>query len=193
MRSATKTPPRLSSRQTIQVVVTPTTSVPLVPLAILLQVLSVHLCSSPSTLLTIQGDWEDIESDNGSPRRHEGGGIDLSEHFQRTVSISGSVSERLIDSEFSYSSANEAKRGPWSEVAGTGSWHTGSATARSASSSFNPNKYGNPSAPSMSGSMHSFNSSIVEQSQSGSERVETKNGFAKIKAYVSSHIVVLQI
>jgi hypothetical protein len=142
-------------------------------------------------LLTLQGDWEDTESDNGSRPRHESGGIDLSDHFKRTVSINGSVPDTLIDSEFSYTAVNEVNPGTWSEVAGTKSWHTGSATAPSTGSGFDPNRYGNPTTRSVASSQHSYSSSIVERSQSGTEQVEMRNGFARIKAYVSTHLVLM--
>ena len=98
------------------------------------------------------------------------------------MSVSGEVSDTLIDSE---SSASETKSGTYSEVAGTTSWHTGTQTAPSTRST-TTNGYGRSSTRSVSGSVHSFNSSIAERSQSASDRVETRNGFAKVKAYVST-------
>ena len=148
-------------------------------------------CIAASTvffLLTTKGEWEDTESTDGSRRRHEGGGIDLSDRFQQAVSVSGEVSDTLIDSEFSYKTANATKPGTWSEVAGTRSWHTGTATASSTRSDFDPNRYGRPETRSVSGSVHSFNSSIAERSQSGSDHIEMRNSFAKVKAYVSASL-----
>ncbi|KAF2629826.1 hypothetical protein BU25DRAFT_364158 [Macroventuria anomochaeta] len=139
--------------------------------------------SSTRDTTSSAGDWEDTESTDGGRRRHEGGGIDLSEHFQHALSVSGEVSDTLIDSEFSYKPANDTKPGTWSEVAGTKSWHTGTETASSVRSGFDPNRYGRPGARSVSDSVHSFNSSIAERSQSDSGQVEMKGNFAKIKAY----------
>lgn len=102
------------------------------------------------------------------------------------MSTNGEVSDTLIDSEFSYKPANDATPGTWSQVAGTKSWHTGTATASSTHSGFDPNRYGRPGARSVSGSVHSFNSSVAERSQYSSHQGERTNGFAKIKAYVST-------
>ncbi|KAF9698346.1 hypothetical protein EKO04_003645 [Ascochyta lentis] len=131
------------------------------------------------------GDWEDVESTNGGRRKHEGGGIDLSNHFQNAVSLNGAISDTLIDSEFSYNPAKDSNPGTWSTGPGPGTntWHTGSATASSTRSGFDRTRPGNPSASSVSGSVHSFNSSIAERSQSGSDQVETKNGFARVRAF----------
>lgn len=137
-------------------------------------------------MLTSQGDYEDIQSSDGSRCRRGSGGIDLSEQFQQAMSVNGGVSDTLIDSEFSQKPANEPRLDTWSEVAGTRSWHTGTATSSSARSNFDPSRYGKPSAGSVSGSVHSFNSSIAERSQTGDDRIEMRNGFAKIKAHVSS-------
>lgn len=101
------------------------------------------------------------------------------------MSIDGSMPGTLIDSELSYIPTKDVNQGAWSEVTGTKSWHTETATAPSARSSFEPS-YGNPSARSVSESVHSFASSIVERSQSGTDHVGMKTGFAKIKAYVST-------
>lgn len=99
------------------------------------------------------------------------------------MSVSGKVSDTLIDSEFSYKPASETQPGPWSEVAGTKSWHTGTQTAPSTRSTITTG-YGRPSTRSVSGSAHSFDSSIAERSQSASDQVVMRNGFAKVKAYV---------
>lgn len=122
---------------------------------------------------------------------NESGGVGLSEYFQRALSTNGAVCETLIDSEYSYQPVKASKAGTWSEVASTKSWHTGTATASSSGSGFDPNRYGNPGARSVSGSVHSFNSSVVERSQTGSDRVEMRNGFARIKAYVSDYRLFL--
>ena len=95
------------------------------------------------------------------------------------MSVSGEVSDTLIDSEFSYKPASDTKPGTYSEVAGTTSWHTGTQTASSTRSTILTG-YGR-SNMSVSGSVHSFNSSIAERSQSASE---TRSGFAKVKASV---------
>ena len=137
-------------------------------------------------MLISKGDWEDIESTNGSRRKHEGGGINLSNHFQQAMSVSGEASDTLIDSEFSFKPADGAQSGTVSEVADTKSWHTGTAASSSARSSFDPSRYGKPGTRSTSGSMHSFNSSIAERSQSGYDDIEMRNGFAKVRAYVST-------
>ncbi|KAH6618575.1 Stc1 domain-containing protein [Boeremia exigua] len=129
------------------------------------------------------GEWQDLASTDGSRHRHEGGGINLSEQFQRSMSFSGQVTDTLIDSEFSLGPAETAT---WSDVARTQSWHTDTARSSSARTGFDPNRYGRPGTQSGSGSMHSFDSSIAERSQSCSDRVEMRNGFAKIKAYVSA-------
>ena len=102
------------------------------------------------------------------------------------MSVGGEVSNILIDSEFSYTPANDPKRETWSEVAGTKSWHTGTETASNARSGFDPSKYSRPDTRSVSGSVHSFNSSIAERSQSSSNHIEMKGNFAKVKAYVST-------
>ncbi|KAJ4994413.1 hypothetical protein SVAN01_00242 [Stagonosporopsis vannaccii] len=143
-----------------------------------------YFASSTSISDTVSsvGDYEDIKSNLGSRHTREHGGIDLSDHFQQVVSVSGQVSDTLIDSEFSHST-NGARPGTWSQVASTGSWHTPTVASSSACSGFDSNRYGRPGASSITGSAHSFNSSIAERSQTGSERNEMRNGFAKIKAY----------
>lgn len=142
-----------------------------------------HFESVASAILTAQGDWpETTGSTDGGRRRQESGGIDLSEHFQQSMSVSGGVSEMLIDSEFSYVPAKNTKPSTWREVASTKSWHT---DTQSSTHDSKPQSYGKPSTHSVSGSDKSFNSSIAERSQSGSGSTEVKNGFAKIKAYVS--------
>ncbi|KAF2131205.1 hypothetical protein P153DRAFT_430422 [Dothidotthia symphoricarpi CBS 119687] len=112
----------------------------------------------------------------------DGGGISLSNHFRHTLSVSGSVPETLIETEYALPAADHS----WSEVC-TKSWHTKSVTATS--SGFNPNKYGNPNASataSSSRSVHSFASSVAERSDS-SERIETRaSGFAKVRAFKPS-------
>lgn len=99
------------------------------------------------------------------------------------MSVSNEVSGTLIDSEFSYKLASDNKPGSWSEVASTKSWHTGTQIAPSARSNITTG-YGRPSNQSVSGSVHSFDSSIAERSQSASDEVKMRNGFAKVKAYV---------
>lgn len=99
------------------------------------------------------------------------------------MSVSGEVSDTLIDSEFSYKPADDNKSGSWSEVAGTKSWRTGTVTA-SSSRSITTNGYGRPNTGSVSGSVHSFNSSIAERSHFASEQIEMRNGFAKVRACV---------
>ncbi|UPX16030.1 UV-damaged DNA-binding protein rad7 [Ascochyta rabiei] len=137
--------------------------------------------SSIGDTASSSGDWEDTESTNGGRRKHEGGGIDLSDHFQHAVSLNGEVSETLIDSEFSYNPAKDSNSGTWST--GAGSWHTGSAAVLSTNSDFNRKRSGNPSTSSVPGSMRSFNSSIAERSQSSSEPIEVRNGFARVRAH----------
>ena len=107
------------------------------------------------------------------------------------MSVGGEVSDTLIDSEFSYNSANDPKPGTWSQVAGgkiagTQSWHTSSERASSTTSNLDARKYGRPGTRSIAGSVHSFNSSIAERSQFSSDHIEMKGNFAKVKAYVST-------
>jgi hypothetical protein len=99
------------------------------------------------------------------------------------MSVNGEVSDTLIDSEFSYTPARDVTSGTQSEVAGTETWRTGTQTVSSTRSS-NANGHGRPSTRSVAGSAHSFDSSIAERSQPGSEEVEVRNGWAKTKAYV---------
>lgn len=183
----TKSQTGLSRGQKTLMAVGQTISPQLTLLAILLPVLYVLPSPSPRTLLTSQGDYEDTQSDDGSRRRREGGGIDLPEQFQQGMFISGKVSDTLIDSEFS-GSASGARPGTWSEVAGTKSWHTDTAATSSARSSVDPTPYGRPGARSVAGSARSFNSNITERSQTGSDQIEMRNGFAKVKAYVSASL-----
>lgn len=99
------------------------------------------------------------------------------------MSVSGEVSDNLIDSEFSYKHASDITPGTWSEVAGTKSWHTGTQTAPSTRST-TIDGYGGPTTRSIYSSVHSFDSSIAERSQCAGEQIEMRNGFAKVKAYV---------
>ncbi|KAF3048160.1 hypothetical protein E8E12_010931 [Didymella heteroderae] len=127
------------------------------------------------------GEWVDTESIDGGRRGQEEGGINLSEHFQQAMSVSGEVSDTLIDSEFTHPT-NNAQPGTSSQVTGTRSWHTDTQTASGARST-TTNSYGRPSTRSVPGSAHSFDSSIAERSQSASDEIETRNGFARVRAF----------
>lgn len=141
------------------------------------------LCSPFSlTLLTLKGEYEDTESNDGGHRRREDGGIELLNNSQHIMSINSQEPNTLIQSEFSHP-VDGARPGTWSQVAGTRSWHTPTVASSNAHSSFEPNRFGRPGAD--TASVHSFNSSFAERSQAGSDRTEMRNGFAKIKAYVS--------
>ncbi|KAF1929173.1 uncharacterized protein M421DRAFT_133129 [Didymella exigua CBS 183.55] len=126
------------------------------------------------------GEWPDTEYSGRGRRRQDGGGINPSDQFQHAMSIGGEVSDTLIDSEFSYTPVNDTKPSAWSEVAGTKSWHTGTA---SSARKFNPDSYGRPSTRSISNSDYSFNSSIAERSQPGSDQIGNRSGFSRVKAY----------
>jgi len=102
----------------------------------------------------------------------------LSADFQRAVSISGSAGESLIGTEYAYPAGNNGDGDGWSGVR-TKSWHTKSIELSSASSGFDPHAYGRRSTPSVTGSSHSFASSVAERSDSTETR---PSGWAKIKA-----------
>lgn len=102
----------------------------------------------------------------------------MSNQFQQAMSVSGEVSDTLIDSEYFYKPVDDTKSGSWSEVAGTKSWHTGAVIA-SSSRSITTNGYGR-----LPGSVRSFNSSFAERSHSASGQIEMRNGFAKVTACV---------
>ncbi|KAF2830254.1 hypothetical protein CC86DRAFT_379695 [Ophiobolus disseminans] len=131
------------------------------------------------------GDWETINGDNDT---NSEGGIALSHDFQHGMDLTGSVTDSLIGSEYSAfpvrGSGAGANGGGGTRV--TGSWQTGStgpasaSTTRSASSGFNPNGYGRPSATSNAGTERSYRSSVAERSAAPEVR---PNGWAKIRAY----------
>jgi len=142
------------------------------------------LCSHFSlTLLTLKGEYEDTESNDGGHRRRKDGGTELLNNSQHIMSANSQEPDALIQSEFSHP-ADGARPGTWSQVASTRSWHTPTVASSNAHSGFEPNRYGRPGAD--TASVHSFNSSFAERSQTGSDRTEMRNGFAKIKAYVST-------
>ncbi|KAJ4398641.1 hypothetical protein N0V91_010073 [Didymella pomorum] len=139
---------------------------------------SIHSSRTESS----NGDWTETTSVDGGRRKQEEGAISLSTHLQQAMSVSGEVSDTLIDSDFSYKPANDTKSSTYSEVAGTESWHTGTQTASSTRSTITTG-YGRPSTRSVSGSVHTFDSSIAERSQPARDRFGTRSGFAKVKAY----------
>lgn len=98
------------------------------------------------------------------------------------MSLNGSITNTLIESEYDLSSQNNDKDG-WNTVESK-SWRSKSTTAPSASSGFDANKYGKPQSRAASGSVtssvRSFSSGYAERSDTTSY----KNGWAKIKAYV---------
>lgn len=92
----------------------------------------------------------------------------MSNDFQQALSITGSANGTLIDSEDGYPPAGgihprTGNRDGWSENL-TKSWHTRSTGAPSADSRLNPNHYGNPSAPSVTGTGRTFDSGLTERS-----------------------------
>ncbi|KAJ8116054.1 hypothetical protein OPT61_g2445 [Boeremia exigua] len=136
---------------------------------------------SASGTASNNGEYGDSEPTDGTRRQATAGGVDLPENL-RTMSIGGRVSDALIDSEHSDMPAAGTRPSTWSDVAGTRSWHTGTAASSSARSRVGSSSYGAPGARSTAGSSHSFNSSIAERSQ-GSNDIEMRNGFAKVRAY----------
>lgn len=105
----------------------------------------------------------------------------MSADFQKAMSMTGSADESLIETEYTYAAAAGHGKGNsdggWSEQR-TKSWHTKSNAAPSTSSGFNPNAYRRP-ASSVTGSAHSFASSVAEYSDTSDVR---PNGWAKIRA-----------
>ncbi|KAF1940690.1 hypothetical protein EJ02DRAFT_349496 [Clathrospora elynae] len=124
-------------------------------------------------------EWSSINGKDPESRSNDqNGGVALSEGFQRAMSINGSTDDTLAQFEYAYppgrfNNGSEAR---------TKSWHTQSNAAPSASSCFNPNAYGRPSATSVASSSHSFRSSVAERSDASDIR---PNGWAKIRAYRS--------
>ncbi|KAF1963208.1 hypothetical protein CC80DRAFT_107893 [Byssothecium circinans] len=121
--------------------------------------------------VSVNGDWD------GQDKEDDAGGITLSKDFQSKLSMSSSKHETLIETEYDLGS-NDG----WQSVRAQ-SWRTPSQTTPSASSRFDPGKYGRPAPRSASGSAHTFSSGCAERSDAGDEGVKYKNGWAKIKAY----------
>ncbi|KAI1568401.1 Stc1 domain containing protein [Pyrenophora tritici-repentis] len=140
-----------------------------------------------STASNVDDGWKSVN--DGSRRRQEleangarrkglvDGGIALSTDFQRALSMSGSASDSLIDTEYAFPAGRNGD-GDSSEPR-TKSWHTKSIEVLSASSGFDPNAYGRRTTPSVSGSSRSFASSVAERSDTTKIR---PNGWAKIRA-----------
>ncbi|KAF1977993.1 hypothetical protein BU23DRAFT_595837 [Bimuria novae-zelandiae CBS 107.79] len=129
-------------------------------------------------------DWDEDEGDSGTD-----GGVCLSEGFTRKLSITESSQvDTLIGAEFDRGSQSSHNDG-WQTVESR-SWHTPSGRSQTtptisntSSRGFNPNNYGWPGAPrSVSGSQHSFASSVAERSED-SITMSANGTFAKIKAY----------
>ncbi|EAT85278.2 hypothetical protein SNOG_07812 [Parastagonospora nodorum SN15] len=124
-------------------------------------------------------------SANGDANALEDGGVPLSQDFQRGLSISGSTSGPLIetDSEVSYQGRNGINDG-WSEARSghTGSWHTGTRSTAAGSginsNGFNPNAYGRPLATSNAGTQRSYPSSVAEHSEMSGSRQ-----FPRVRAF----------
>ncbi|KAF2872924.1 Stc1 domain-containing protein [Massariosphaeria phaeospora] len=133
------------------------------------------------------GDFDDQGSDDG-----ESGGVRLSDNLSK-MSVSESIPESLIDSEYASPAVRAhgfggnynpslAPRGGdgWNTVHQTKSWHTKTTTTASASSGWDPTKYGAPGGRSGTpASAHTFNSNLTERSTTS----PAKGGFARIKAY----------
>jgi len=94
------------------------------------------------------------------------------------VSISGSADKSLIGTEYAYPAGGNGDSDGWSKVR-TNSWHTNSIELSNASSGFDSHAYGRRSTPSVTGSSHSFASSVAERSDITDMR---PSGWAKIKA-----------
>jgi hypothetical protein len=103
------------------------------------------------------------------------GGVALSQDFQRSLSIHGSVDETLIESEYAYPAVghgNGSSAGDgWHDVRAN-SWHT-----KSTGTATTANQYGNRSVMSRTGTQHTYASSVAERSDAGGVR---PNGWAKI-------------
>jgi hypothetical protein len=96
------------------------------------------------------------------------------------MSISGSVPETLIDSEFTFAGRGQGSTPNSGSDVYTRSWHTRSTGAGSASVESSSRPHGGPLAASNSGSQYSYASTVAERSDISDVR---PNGWAKIKAY----------
>lgn len=133
---------------------------------------------SATDALSAAGDeWASVtdETEHSMDKDTGSGGIALSTQFQ-AMQLTRSVDESLIGSEHEHPAANN-KDGS-NQVRSNKSWHTASAGPRSNGSGFNKNAYGNSSFSSASGSVHSFASSVAEDSCSEFR----SNGWAKIRS-----------
>jgi hypothetical protein len=100
--------------------------------------------------------------------RLDTGGVALSQDFQRSLSINGSISETLIESEYAYSAVGNGNIGSagdgWADVP-VNSWHT-----KSTGTATTGNQYGNRSATSRAGTQYTYESGVAERSDASGVR-----------------------
>ncbi|KAL6705565.1 hypothetical protein ACN47E_006682 [Coniothyrium glycines] len=124
-------------------------------------------------------EWASVNGDATSKTGDDDdGGVRLSSQM-RTLSMTGTISEDLIESEYAHGPVHfdSARRKRGEDVRSTTSWKTPH-HATSIASGFYPDDYSASSATSASGSVQSFPSSIAERSTPDYR----KNKWAKIKA-----------